>query len=225
MILVDDREPVDIVNSLRNFGVEVQVQRLTAADYIVGNFAVERKTVEDFHFSIVDGRLWRQLKGMLDQFPTSNILLVISGRIPPRTVWRRLDGRPNKIFLSRDERDRYLKTIISAVTTIWVSFNRVHLFNVSSKNQFVDLLGDLYYRQTSRTPAKPVPKGKVSCDLKEAKWRMLTMIPSIGSRYAKLLSERYSIKELSLLSEEELKGSIKGLGSKRASIIRQVLNT
>src|SRR5687767_6439125 len=62
-ILVDVEEQRSSVPScLEALGVSVELSRLPVGDYLVAcDAAVERKTVRDFHESLVGGRLWSQL--------------------------------------------------------------------------------------------------------------------------------------------------------------------
>jgi ERCC4-type nuclease len=62
-IVADDRENAGgvIAELQRLNGVEVEVRRLPAGDFIVeGRFAVERKTLADFARSVIDTRLFKQ---------------------------------------------------------------------------------------------------------------------------------------------------------------------
>jgi DNA excision repair protein ERCC-4 len=66
-VYVDDRErPSGIGEILRDeFGLSVFEKRLSVGDYwLGGGVIVERKTVDDFALSIVDGRLFRQAQCM-----------------------------------------------------------------------------------------------------------------------------------------------------------------
>ncbi|MCP4630312.1 MAG: nuclease [bacterium] len=63
-ITADDREQKsDVINSLlQTEDVELSIQRLSMGDYQVDNrLIVERKTINDFAVSIIDGRLFKQM--------------------------------------------------------------------------------------------------------------------------------------------------------------------
>ena len=63
-IIADDRErKSDVIESLLEIeNVEVDIQRLSIGDYQIGNrVIVERKTLNDFAISIIDGRLFKQM--------------------------------------------------------------------------------------------------------------------------------------------------------------------
>jgi len=63
-IVADDRErKSDVIDSLREIeNVEVNIRRLSVGDYQIGRrVIIERKTLKDFAFSVVDGRLFKQM--------------------------------------------------------------------------------------------------------------------------------------------------------------------
>ncbi len=77
MIVVDKREKNSLVLAeLIDHHHEIKLEQLEVADYIIGQVAVERKTLADFVSSMLNKRLLRQLEE-LKQFP--NPLLIIEG--------------------------------------------------------------------------------------------------------------------------------------------------
>jgi DNA excision repair protein ERCC-4 len=61
-VVVDRREPREILGHLTRLGVAVQEQLLDAGDYELGGRAlVERKTVRALHASVIQGRFWTQV--------------------------------------------------------------------------------------------------------------------------------------------------------------------
>ena len=64
-IFVDFRESDHVKNHLKNLGSEVIEKSLSPADYIIaGEYAFERKQINDFFQSIFDGRLFEQIERM-----------------------------------------------------------------------------------------------------------------------------------------------------------------
>jgi len=61
-VIVDDREPQQVIDALRLLpGCQVAVRRLKTGDYQVDDrLLFERKTLPDFAASVIDGRLFRQ---------------------------------------------------------------------------------------------------------------------------------------------------------------------
>lgn len=76
-IIADYREKNSMVTSeLKSLGIEVEFKALKVADFIVGDIAIERKTVSDFISSMINKRLLRQLEE-LQQYDKR--LLLIEG--------------------------------------------------------------------------------------------------------------------------------------------------
>ncbi len=76
-ILIDYREKNSLVPAiLKRKGFLIEIVELKVADYILNEIAIERKTVDDFVSSIVDGRLNNQLEE-LKQYEKK--LIIIEG--------------------------------------------------------------------------------------------------------------------------------------------------
>ncbi len=74
-IIVDNRERNSLVISeLMNLGFEIEYRQLPVADYLVGEIAIERKTIGDLKSSIINKRIISQLLE-LKQYK-QNILIV-----------------------------------------------------------------------------------------------------------------------------------------------------
>ncbi len=82
IVTVDDREPDTVVCMLMAEGVSVVRRRLRCGDYVMGDVVVERKTIDDFCGSIVDGRLKRQVLRMRREF--KEVFVLVSGRVGDR---------------------------------------------------------------------------------------------------------------------------------------------
>jgi len=82
MLLVDDREGNVLIPELENNGFECKVVRMTCGDYVYKNIGFERKTIDDFCESIIDGRLDNQIEVMKEVY--NWVFVLISGRIGDR---------------------------------------------------------------------------------------------------------------------------------------------
>lgn len=82
-IICDDREPKTVNALAKSAGLELVRKRLLTGDYILGDICIERKTIDDFCSSIMDGRLDRQMENMKRDF--KHYYILISGSIDKRT--------------------------------------------------------------------------------------------------------------------------------------------
>jgi len=82
MILVDDREPKEIIDKLRQ-RMPVKICRLLVGDYVIGEIVIERKTQTDLFNSANDNRLWNQLLLISKTYPKA--CLLFEGIVSPKT--------------------------------------------------------------------------------------------------------------------------------------------
>ena len=62
LVVCDYREK-DMSNLLKDLGVKVSITSLPCGDFLVGNeIVIERKSHSDFVSSIIDGRIFNQIK-------------------------------------------------------------------------------------------------------------------------------------------------------------------
>ena len=74
-IIIDHREKNSlVVSELVGLGFSIKYKQLPVADYIIGDVAIERKTLSDFKSSIINKRIMRQLLE-LKQYPQPILIL------------------------------------------------------------------------------------------------------------------------------------------------------
>ena len=79
-IIVDSREPDTIVKNLEELGVIVTKQQLTVGDYVISDkLIVERKATIDFWQSLVNQRLFDQVKRLTDTY--EQVIFILEGII------------------------------------------------------------------------------------------------------------------------------------------------
>src|SRR3989344_8128960 len=78
IITIDNRERSSLVVAelLNRNEIKIEFQQLPIADYLINGIAIERKTVPDFKSSIMDKRIFDQIKN-LQQYPKH--LLILEG--------------------------------------------------------------------------------------------------------------------------------------------------
>lgn len=92
-LVADVNEPPDLLELVAGRGVEIERRRLAPADFVVGSLAIERKSVGDFHSSMIDRRLFEQVARLKEAYP-SPVALLLEGdlsffqeRRQPRALW------------------------------------------------------------------------------------------------------------------------------------------
>ena len=191
-ILADLHEKNSLVASeLIELGINVEFQHLKVADYLIGNVAIERKTISDFNNSMINKRLLRQLEE-LKQYEKK--LLIIEG-IEEQELYND-NNEDKKGIHSNAIRGMLLYTLLEANCPI-----------IFSKN-YEDTAKFLYLiarkMEKTKTPISLHAK-KRNLSFKEQKQYILEAFPGIGPATAKkLLAEFKTLNNILNASKEEL---------------------
>ncbi len=203
VIYCDDRER-KIIKELSNKDVLVRPVRLDVADFIVSDrVAVERKSSSDFVNSIIDQRLFTQLKNMKDQFELP--ILIIEG----------------KFFY---ERNIHPNAIWGALSSIALDY-KIPVMWSSDINETAEILISLAKReQLDLKKSFSIRGEKKPKSVSELQKFIVVGLPNVNSLLAKrLLSHFGSVRNIFNASETELK-KIKGLGSEKSKRIYDIIN-
>lgn len=206
-IVVDVNEPTDIAQMLEARGIQVVRQRLAPADYVVGPIAIERKSVGDFHGSLIQKRLFEQLTRLKEAYPPP-VALVLEGDLSaldelqaPRAFWGAL------LAIAVDLDVRVIPTPSRAGTA-----------------EMLDVLAHRMARGTSDGRAGDVRfKPRMLTPEDEQKF-VVQGIPGIGDVVSHNMLERFgSLRRLFAANERELL-RVPGIGKKRAAEMTELLD-
>ncbi len=188
-IIADEREkPSGVPDELHSLGVMVDYRVLDVADYLVGPYAVERKSARDFISSLYSGRLFDQAHRLGEAYQT--ILLVVEG-----DIWDELKGVRNPRSL--------WGALISAVLDF--GMNTFFTPNEKQTAQFLFTLGKggRHKRGTDGPPI--IVKKPKTRDVKRIQLSVLSSLPGIGPRMAEqLLSHFGSLRKVFSASITEM---------------------
>jgi DNA excision repair protein ERCC-4 len=198
LVLADVQERASgVPAALARLGVDVQVAALRAGDYAGGSeWLVERKTVRDFHLSVIAGRFWAQV-GKLRRSPARDVLLIEganidAGRLSPSSV--------------RGIRVALFELGVSIIRSRDVS-------DTASWLQRLAIRSGLPRGRSVRT----IPDQRPNERLAIAPQAMLAAVPGISTTIARaLLSHFGSAAAVARADIEELK-AVRGMGSKPAA--------
>ncbi len=202
-IVVDYREKNSLVLSeLKSLGIEIELAQLDVADYLIGNIAIERKTVSDFLSSMINRRLLHQLEQM-NQY--ENRLLLI-------------EGIYEQELYSEDENSKGVHS--NSVRGFLISILLKHRTPIIFTKNYEDtarFLAILAKRKSKEISVRAIKK---DLDKQERLQFILEGFPGIGPKTAKELLKKFkTIKNIINASEEELK---KILGKKTENMLRIV---
>ncbi len=191
-IIIDIHEKDSLINSeLIELGLETEFKPLKVADYLIGEVAIERKTVSDFISSMASKRLTNQLEE-LQQYP--NRLLIIEGTDEQELYTdseNRIGMHPNAI------RGFLLSILLKHKVPI--------IFTKDYKDtaKFISVLSKRVEKESSLNVSKK------SFNKKERMQFILEGFPGIGPKNAKKLLEKFgSLKEIINTPFEKLEKEI-----------------
>lgn len=209
-IIVDSREAntaAKIVKGLRERGVNVKIEALQKGDYILSDVcAVERKTVQDFVYTLTHRHLFEQLFKLKEVYPKSLILLegylpIIYkfSRIQPASVWGAMFN---------------------------LAKNGVAMINTTSYKETIDFLYVAARQEQiveKRAPTiHPIKKVETVSD---AQIFFLASLPNIGREKAVAILKSYQTPLNALINVKNWPKTVYGLGPKISNKAKEVLNT
>jgi ERCC4-type nuclease len=188
MILIDQREKNSlIVSELLERKHEIKLQHLPIADYIIGDIAIERKTLSDFISSMLSKRLMKQLENM-KQFKKQLLILESNEKISESNF------HPNA-----------LRGMLLAIA---LEFNIPTIFTQDYK-ETADYLILLDKKQNKKPTETSLIAKRIPRSLQEQQQIILEGFPGIGPKTSKvLLKEFKTIKKIVNAKEKDLEKHI-----------------
>lgn len=205
-IVIDDRERDSGVPPLlaADPGVRVEWRRLPLGDYIVdGRITVERKSSSDFVRSLMDGRLFRQVRRLKHE--AERPVIIVQGRLPG-SVGPQVDPA----------------AVRGAVVSVAVMWYLPMLF-AGCAAETAELL-----RTLARQAARHAGKGGCRAGSRprrpdQRKSYILQGLPGVGPVTARRLLEHFgSVEKVVGAGREEL-ALVRGIGADRANAIWEIL--
>jgi Fanconi anemia group M protein len=209
-IIVDSREASaasKIVKGLRERGVNVKIEVLEKGDYILSDeCAVERKTVQDFVYTLTRRYLFEQLFRLKDVYPKSLILLegylpIIYrfSRIQPVSVWGAMFN---------------------------LAKNGIAIVNTTSYKESIDFLYVAARQEQIVEKRVPTVHPAKKCEtISEAQVYFIASLPNIGREKATNILKSYKTPLNALINVDSWPKTVYGLGPKISGKVREVLNT
>ncbi len=205
MIFIDDREPPRIAEKLKSMGIYVVEKRLEVGDYLVAfrgiEVPVERKDVNDYLNSIIDGRLFDQCHRMSSRYELSFLCIV------------------GDVDAALEEREFRREAFIGSIVSVALrrNFGTVIPLILKTEDEFCSMLKSLN-KQVEEGQIRTVPRVIRKRDLDD-NIAMLAAIPGIGEEKARRLLEKFgSIHRIVNATIPELM-RVEGIGEKQAKRI------
>ena len=200
VIISDYREKL-IIKLLKNFGVIVNKIRLDIGDFVVSErFVIERKTYSDFISSIIDGRLFEQVKQMKENFERP--IIIVEG------------------YSFREVNENSIK---GAIASLLVDYGISILFTQNPSDTARIIYWIAKKEQEEKKYSLSYKVKKKSKELRRLQEEIVSSLPGISIVISRRLLEHFkSIEKIFTASETELR-KIRGVGEKTAKRIRRIL--
>lgn len=203
VILADYREK-EVIDHLRKLNANVNEMKLEVGDFVcsANGISIERKTHSDFIASIIDGRIFEQLKLMKENYHRP--ILIVEG------------------YSNREINENALKatmaTLITKFNTTFIntknSFDTARMIFWIAKKEQEDFKQSLGFKQ-----------GKKPKDIKKLQEFILSSIPGVSTILAKRLLEHFGNIESVIVAKESDLIKVRGVGSRLAKKIKKLLIT
>ena len=205
-IIVDNREyRSQVIRNLAVKGVSVEPQQLDVGDYVLSSrIGVERKSVDDFLNSLIDGKLFLQISRLRDAYSRPVLILEGEGILTKRNISH------NAIF--------------GSFVSIVVDFG-IPILTTKDSIETADLLQVMAKREQRKDKKSVAIRGeKTSMSTRERQQFVVEGFPNVSSVIAKRLLDHFgSLRAIVIASEEELQ-EVNGVGKRIASEIFELLN-
>ncbi|MDD3985502.1 MAG: DEAD/DEAH box helicase, partial [Methanobacterium sp.] len=204
-VIYADLKERRILRELENLNVEVKIKSLVVADYQISQeVAIERKTDKDFISSIMDKRLYKQAKELVENFKKP--LIILEG-----TNLYSSSVNPNAIR--------------GAIASIALDFGMPIIPTRSPEDTAAMIYRIALREQKQKQLDIQLRNEKKPLTTWEQQLFIIESLPNIGPVTArKLLEEFQTVKAIVNASEEDLK-KIEGIGNKIAQRIIRVINS
>lgn len=206
VVFADTREGNSkVIRHLSEMEIDVKVQAMAVGDYQVSDeVVIERKTAKDFVDSIVDKRLFKQARSLMEEFKRPLIILegddLYDGMINPNAI------RGSIASIALDFGISIIPTRNAQDTAAMIK--RIAIREQSGEKTPIQI----------RTDKKPV-------NLWEQQLFIIESLPNIGPVNAKNLLEHFgTVANIINASESQLQ-EVEGIGKKTAANIRKVVDS
>jgi ERCC4-type nuclease len=207
-IIVDSREAssaTKIVKGLIEKGANVKTQTLEKGDFVLSDeCAVERKTVNDFVYTLTRRYLFEQIFRLKEAYPKS--LLLIEGYMP--IIYKFSKIQPVAVW--------------GAMFNL--AKNGVAMINTANQKETVDFLYVAARQEQVVEKRSPTVHAFKNYDtVSEAQLYFIASLPNVGREKATSLLESYQTPQNALINVDDWGKTVNGLGPVITNKVKQIL--
>lgn len=208
-LFIDDREPAKVIAQIKQLVPDAEMRRMECGDYVIEDFAIERKTISDLMGSVFDERYWRQLANLKNTYP--HTCVIVEGH-PFNAMHNGSILKPAEIKL--------VDSVINSTVMKWSIPVVCTVDYLGTANKISD-----YYKMSEKKSSKPRAMVKKQLDPKLAQLSMLQVIDGVGAIAASRLLSSFTFRELVNVSDPSvLSKKVVGMNRKQSENIVKVFN-
>ncbi|MFH2020800.1 MAG: DEAD/DEAH box helicase [archaeon] len=205
-ICADHREKASgVIKKLHELGIKINLMQLEVGDYLLSdNVCVEFKTVPDFVDSLLDKRIFSQLKSMQKY---GRQLVVIEGT--------------EDIYSQRNLHPNAIRGMLAAITVDY----GVPILTTKNSDETAMLLAVIAKREQSVDKNDFTLHSHKPLTLKEQQEYIISALPGVGPVLSKPLLQKFgSVRNIINATEAELK-EVDLIGDKKAAKIKEIVDS
>ena len=205
-IIVDHRESRSpVMRFLSQKDIIVEPQQLDVGDYIISSrIGVERKTVDDFLSSLIEGKLFVQMKNLRATY--SRPILLIEG-----------EGLLTKRNMSHN-------AIFGSIASIIVDFG-IPIITTHSSQETADFLAVMAQREQKEGDRAVAIRGeKTARTISEQQQFLVEGLPNMSAVLAQRLLQHFGASDPLPTQQKRNSVTINGIGKNIAADILKILN-
>lgn len=204
VVYIDSRElKSEVPKVLKELGVEIEVKTLDVGDYVVSEeVAIERKSANDFIQSIIDGRLFEQMKRLTEAYRRP--ILIIEGQL----------------YGIRNVHPNAIRGALAAVALDW----GVPILFAQDAKETANYIYLIARREQEEKKKEVALRGeKKALTLAERQRLIVEGLPNVSATLAKRLLKHFGSVERVFTAKESELMEVEGIGELKAREIRKVI--
>ena len=206
-IIIDTRERgSNLSKKLIELGMRVEVKTLATADIIASDrVGIERKTVPDFVNSIIDKRIFTQIKDLKNNFEVPLIIL---------------EGEED-IYSVRNIHPNAIRGMLATIVTAF----KIPIIRTKDSQDTAELVKTIALKEQTTTEKEiSIRTDKIPMTTKEQQEFIMESFPGVGPSLAKALLRKFkTIKKIVNSKKEDLE-KIDKIGTKKSKDIQDILD-
>lgn len=207
-IIVDHRETKNhVFLNLKQLDVDLIRKQLKVGDYICSErVCVERKTIPDFLQSIIDQRVFRQVREMSECFERPLLIL---------------EGNPELLFI---ERDIHPNTIRGVLASLAIDYKIPIIWTRNTKETANQIYWIAHREQVKEKRGLAIRQPRKFVDFRKQQEFLVAGLPYVNTKLSKNLLKKFKTPKRVFSAKQEKLIKVEGIGKERAKRIWELLN-